>query len=153
MKIQSDSFSCGIFAVLNAARALNISLSRRDVSKHSNTTQKGTNQKGILSALKNNCMSGKVINTSATDAVEQMNMALAESKPVILCVDNENHWITIIGRLGRKYIVFDSEKTKQNRAEHGVHLVERKSLMKRWINKGKYYGIIVSKRRQKKKVS
>lgn len=64
--------------------------------------------------------------------------------PVILCVDHDQHWITAIGKLAEKVIIFDSKRTYQNCLENGVYILSRRQLLFRWKGpRGRYYALIV----------
>jgi ABC-type bacteriocin/lantibiotic exporter with double-glycine peptidase domain len=148
MKLQRDSYSCGVYAIINAAKCLGIDLTRRDITKFSKTSrEKGTSEKGILKALKCNNLSGKEFTfKSQKEAVEFIDNLLKFEKPVILAVDNDSHWCTIIGTFGKKYIMFDSDRSKYNKEESGVHLLSSEELDSRWKNENnKYYCIVVEK--------
>lgn len=153
MKFQKDSYSCGVYAVMNAAKCLGIDLKRRDITKYSNTTREnGTSEKGILAALDGNGMVGKEFTFSkhkSKDAFELLNQVLAGPcvNPVILCVDNDNHWCTLIGQIGNKYIIFDSDRSKYNKEENGIHVISEIELDNYWISQGsKYYCIVVDEK-------
>lgn len=153
MKFQKDSYSCGVFAVMNAAKCLGIDLKRRSITKYSKTTKEnGTNEKGILRALSNNGMVGEEFTfkeEQVDEAFEVLDNVLvgASLNPVILSVDNDNHWCTLIGKLGYKYILFDSDRSKYNKEENGVHVLTKEELEAYWKSStNKYYCIIVDEK-------
>lgn len=142
MKLQPDSFSCGVYAVMNAAKALGINLRRKDIIKYSGTTKtRGTNEKGIINTIINNKLKYMDFNYPEQTAFYFLNSALNEGRPVILCVDEYDHWCTIIGKLNNKYILFDS----LNKEESGIEIVKRRELTKRWKYRNRFYGIVVSR--------
>lgn len=152
MKFQKDSYSCGVYAVINAAKCLGIDLKRRDVTKHSKTTkQNGTSEKGILKALKGNGMEGIELTFRADqrdDAFETLDEVLVSHcvNPIIMSVDNDNHWCTLIGKIGNKYILFDSDRSKYNKEENGIHVLDPDKLEAYWKSStNKYYCIVVDK--------
>lgn len=153
MKFQKDSYSCGVFAVMNAAKCLGIDLKRRAITKYSKTSKEnGTSEKGILRALDGNGMVGEEFSFSKNDkemAFEVLDNVLVGPcvNPVILSVDNDNHWCTLIGKLGNKYILFDSDRSKYNKEENGVHVLSVDELEGYWrsIN-NKYYCIVVDQK-------
>jgi ABC-type bacteriocin/lantibiotic exporter with double-glycine peptidase domain len=151
MKLQNDSFSCGIYAIINAAKCFDIHLTKKDVVKYSNTTRKnGTSEKGIIRALKNNNFNADDFKFFyKTCALKKINEELENSNPVIISVDNDNHWCVLVGTLGKKYIVFDSDGAKYNKLESGIQLVTVSDLVERWANRNKeFYCIIVSKQKK-----
>lgn len=148
MKIQPDKFSCGIYAVMNAALALGYVFSRRKISKYSGTTVDGTSEQGIKNALLNLDFKIKEISGHGDygDFLRKVNLSLKKSKPVILCVDKNTHWVTVLGKLGDLYVVFDSSYEKKNKALNGVHLLSDEEFLKRAIYNTSYYGIMVSEK-------
>ena len=77
-------------------------------------------------------------------AWEHLMSGIAAGHPSILCVDCDNHWITIIGACGERLVAFDGAKTIKNIEESGIAVYTRRALTKRWKNKeGKFYGLIV----------
>lgn len=153
MKFQKDSYSCGVYAVMNAAKCFGIDLKRRDITKYSKTTREnGTSEKGILKALDGNGMVGEDFTfdkSEAQDAFELLDEVLAGPcvNPVILSVDNDNHWCTLIGKIGNKYILFDSDRSKYNKEENGIHVISQSELDNYWKSqRSKYYCIIVDQK-------
>jgi hypothetical protein len=60
-------------------------------------------------------------------------------RPVIICVDDDDHWMLVcqIARRGREIVVHDPAK--------GLAIVGEDDLCRRWVNHaGEYYGIAVS---------
>jgi ABC-type bacteriocin/lantibiotic exporter with double-glycine peptidase domain len=144
MKLQNNSYSCGVYAVLNAARCLGIVLTEKKILKYSKTTNNGTDEKGILNAIVKNNMQGEEFNVyDEYLAFESLNKALKNDNPIIIYLDREEHWCTVIGRMNSKYIVFDSDKDPINKKEHGVQILSKSELKKRWIAKNSFYGIVV----------
>lgn len=146
MKLQKDSYSCGVYAVMNAAKCLGVNLSRRDITKFSKTTrEKGTSEKGILKALeKNNLIGEEFVFGWKTNAIKFVNEIIGSGNPIILSVDNDNHWCTLIGTIGDKYILSDSENSKANKEQNGIYLLSENDLLNRWKNEdSKYYCIVV----------
>lgn len=146
MRLQTDSYSCGVYAIINAARCLGIDLKRRNITKFSKTTKEsGTSEKGIINALKyNNLLASPSILECELDAFKTLKSSLQQNKPAIISVDNDSHWCVVIGTLGEEYIIFDSDYSKNNKKENGIHILSSSKLNDRWANKGKYYCIVVS---------
>lgn len=153
MKLQRDSYSCGVYSVMNAAKCFGINLKRRDITKYSNTNrEKGTNEDGILNALDGNGLHGECFifrKDEHIEAYELIDEVLAGPgvNPIILAVDDDNHWVTLIGKLGSKYILYDSDNGKNNRDENGVQLLTYNDLEERWRSKKHtYYCIVVDQK-------
>ena len=152
MKLQPDKFSCGVYAVMNAAICLGVRLTPKKVLKYSNTTKKGTSEVGVKNALLGNKLSYKEFTYKDSDlplnklkAIIELSSAIANGTPAILCVDKWDHWIVVVGKIGTNYVIFDSDSTRKNIKENGTYVLTIEELTKRWLFNDGYYGIVVSK--------
>lgn len=146
MRLQQDSYSCGVLAIVNAMLCYGRKISERRIKAHSRTTfQGGTDEKGMLAALEALGSKGSKVLESKIRAIvfEELDAHLAAGDPAILCVDEYSHWIAVIGKLGDKYVVFDSLNSKKNAQEHGVHVLTKGLLGRRWkSSKGPFFAIL-----------
>jgi len=156
MKLQPDKFSCGVYAVMNAANCLGVRLTKRQIMRYSDTTKKGTTEVGVKKALAGNHLLFKEFSIrdnspemNKSRAIMQLTLAVTSGKPAILCVDKWDHWITVVGKIGQKYVVFDSDSTKKNLKENGTYVLTYDELARRWLFNNGYYGIVVSKEETK----
>lgn len=147
MKFQRDTHSCGVFAIINAAKAIGVRLSEREIRKHSGTTNDGTTQHGILNALERLGLKGTEIKLSDKDEAHTAVIdAVDEGKAVILAVEEDQHWVAGIGSCGQRLVTFDSWNSKDNVAEAGVQVYDARQLRKWWTKvDGQFYGIIVER--------
>lgn len=148
MKFQKHTYSCGVFAVINALRAMGTKVTEKRVMAHSGTTPgDGTNEHGIKSALERLGFVGEDIKTeSKSEAWNSLTEALAEGSPVILSVDNDQHWVAAVGYCGQHTIVFDSQRTKKNKEENGSPIYGKTQLLHRWGgNEKSFFGIVIKK--------
>ena len=157
MKYQKDPYSCGAAAIVNALRCFGRKVSEMKVRSFSNTTSDGTDEKGILNALKSLKFEGKSFELSdKNEALKILRTALNKGNPSILCIQQSQHWVTVVGMAdnGTKFIVADPAKTVRNLAENGVYVLSKKELLKTWqwlpVEKP-FFGIVVSRRIRKKK--
>ena len=58
-------------------------------------------------------------------------------RPLILCVDNWEHWVACTGHLGTRFAVMDSADNRLAIYYTGQELAER------WLFKGGYHAIVV----------
>jgi ABC-type bacteriocin/lantibiotic exporter with double-glycine peptidase domain len=66
---------------------------------------------------------------------------LVESGPAILCVDDDEHWVTAIGVCQERFVVFDPARNT------GVEIHDMHSLARRWVNSdGVYYALGIAQR-------
>ena len=148
MKFQQSTYTCGPASIRNALRALGKKVSELKVRQYSSTTKEdGTNPECMCNAIAGLGYVARDFSTyNSAEAINWLTGALANSQPIILSVDDEEHWIVSIGRIGDRFILIDSTRTKANKAENGVHVVSKRQLLKRWKSKAKeFYGIAVSK--------
>lgn len=146
MKIQRDRFSCGVFAVLNALRALGVKVSEKQVRQHTATARgQGTTEHGIRNALERfGCYGDELHLADKAEGFDVVHAHVLNGAPVLLYVDGD-HWVTAVGACGDRLLIFDSENEPDNRAEHGVHVYDARKLARRWLkDRGarKLYGIV-----------
>ena len=154
MKYQTTPYSCGAAAVVNALRCLGKKVPERVIQKISFTSEKnGTDEHGIIAALRSLGFDGSPFNGSFDDAFAELESELGEGYPVILCTWDMQHWVTAIGKLGKypgngtKIVIFDPSRSKSNKGENGVKILTRKQLKKSWKSRdGKFYGIACFKK-------
>jgi ABC-type bacteriocin/lantibiotic exporter with double-glycine peptidase domain len=132
---------------MNALRALGIKMSEKRIMAHTSTTRaEGTSEHGILNGIERVGFNWEEIKVEDQDeAWAAVTDSISEGHPVILSVDNADHWITVIGAIGDCVVVFDSDSVNEhNRKEHGTHIWTVEQLFERWkmVNE-QYYGISV----------
>lgn len=143
MKLQPDNYSCGVYSIINAASVLGCDIKKKDILKHSNTTKtNGTDEKGIINALKKLKFKVYEFHISFDAAIFCLKNLLHDGSPVIVYFDSEEHWCTMIGHIGDKFVLFDSN----NKINNGVTVLSSRQLKKLWLKDGKCYGIAVSKK-------
>ena len=157
MKRQKSPWSCGAAVVRNALRVFKCRVSENEIRGIAGTTKQfGTSEKGILSAIR--AYGFKAVEHHIDDkeeAWEWLHETLVEGKPVILCVENWEHWVVAIGSCGNTGIaVFDSSNFKVNLYENNTHVWDKKHLFHKWWNnrlsvddevESRLYAIAVSK--------
>lgn len=135
MRRQAHPWSCGAASVVNAIRGLGYRISEFKVRSFSNTTKEGTSETGIIEAIRCLGFSAVVFSTnSKNEAWEWLVEQMYVGKPVILCVENFEHWISAIGICGNRITVFDPSNFKKNIHENGTHSWGRRYLMRKWYN-------------------
>mgnify|MGYP003428555599 CR=1 FL=1 len=149
MRYQKHPYSCGAAAVVNAVRCFGKRVAEMKVRSFSSTTKEdGTDEHGIIAALRGLGHDGESFSTGSKDAaLDRLFVSLADGHPVIICTQNMQHWITVIGYIGVDsgnimYVVADPTNTQRNKEENGVHVLSPKLLKKSWqARDGKYFGI------------
>lgn len=129
-------------SIANALEVLDIRRSQREIAKLCNVTEEdGTDEVEMKRALLANDVA--VDEWSSTDAPESslwLSEHLYTEGPAILCLDDDDHWGTVIGWCAGVFILFDPARNM------GVECHTRQSLARRWVNSdGVYYAIGVAK--------
>jgi len=152
VRLQTTSYSCGPNALDNALECYkDHGYAERETMRLCHTTKRGTGEKNLRRAAKRRGHKSQAWNTTnAEKAVDNLLNAILSGWPVILAVDRDDHWVTVVGALGEKFILFDPESSSKNRKKNGMHVFSRIKLLHRWKGKkGKYFGLIIFPRRYK----
>ena len=148
MKYQKRSYSCGAAAVVNALRCFGIKVAESRIGTLAGTTyDDGTSKEGMIEALKKLKLKGELIDTTdEDDAWKEVVYGMETGHPVVVCISNLQHWVTIIGKLGNKFIVVDPTGAQRNRKENGVKIFLKTELLRTWKSRcGRYLGVICKK--------
>lgn len=142
MKRQRKSYWCGIASIANALEVLGIRRTQREIAKLCDVNEDaGTDETEMKRALLANGVGVDEYNARrAYYAAGWLDAHLTLRGPAVICVDDDEHWVTVIGTCLDRFIVFDPSRNQ------GVEVHTPDSLCKRWVNAdGVYYGIGVSK--------
>lgn len=148
MRYQQLPFSCGAAAVTNAIRCFGKRVPERVVRARAGTCfELGTQDEGMIAALATFGLKGTAFDEKNRGLAMNILVSHAiEGDPVILCVQNLQHWVTIIGMIGDRFILVDPANTVENKKENGIHVLSQKTLSKIWQSKnGSFSGIVVRK--------
>lgn len=149
MRYQKDSYSCGAAAVVNAVRCFGKKVPERIVRSFSSTTKEnGTDEHGIVAALRGLGFDGESFELfGKTDAIRGLTSYVRSGKPVIICTQNLQHWVTVVGLVGDMFIVVDPTRTKGNKLENGCHVYSDSQLARTWQSRdGKFFGVVCKKK-------
>ena len=133
MRLQQKDWSCGPAALVNAVQALGKHVSERRVRKLAGTTEGGTDEHGLMAAARSLGFSASP--SSSADAAAAWALVRSNvlgGRPSILCIDGWGHWVTAVGIVGERVIVFDPTETVRNVQENGTHSFSRRELLRRW---------------------
>lgn len=134
MKYQTRSYTCGPAAAVNALRLYGLRLPEAQIAKLAGTTNEGTDERMLMRALRKLGCSPSAVSLTST-----VRKRVAAGIPVIIHLDEEAHWVAVIGCLGPNLIAFDSWRSKDNVEENGVRVITPEELG------GKVFGICVKK--------
>jgi len=154
MRYQQIPYSCGAAATVNALRCFGMRIPERVIRSRANTTQQGTSELGIVAALESFGLTGISFNVKKEKqypnlrlrAMNQLSTNVSAGHPVIICTQNFQHWVTIIGKIGDRFVLIDPANTNENKKENSVHVLSQATLSNMWKSKnGIYSGIVVKK--------
>lgn len=148
MRFQEQKNSCGAASIRNALKALGKNVGEHRIRQLAGTDEDGTTEEGVIEALSRLGYRGEVYETRKVEhAQAALRKYLSEGTPLIAAVDEDTHWAIFAGTLGDRYVVVDSERTKKNKAENGVHVLDIKGLLRRWRKPNRtMYAIAVYKK-------
>jgi hypothetical protein len=150
MRFQGGPQFCSSAAVVNALRCYGVKVREDIVATHAGTTAKhGASEHGIKQALERLDFSWtEILERKYSDAEENLFEFLNRGVPVILLVEAGEHWVTSIGVLGKRVVIFDGQNYAFNRKENGCHVYSRGEQLRRYWEpfEGKRYGIAVGRR-------
>lgn len=142
MRLQSSQASCGAAAVHNALCALGREPSLEACEKACRVdATDGTSPKRLVAGVK--AMGGEVVaeikERESDVGLLRLDKATTMGLVGILVVDADSHWVTVVGRLGDRYLVADSADSELIRS------LSAKDLVERWKGEGRkpYYAVLV----------
>src|SRR4029077_10892853 len=144
MKYLELNSSCGSAAVVNALRVFGCKVSEARVRSAAGTDWTGTGPSGIVAALRKFGLTAQEFTDSNPGkAWLWLHGAIGQGRAVIVAVDASEHWVKVIGRSGERVVVFDNPGTKRNMYECGVHVLNRRQMLRRWLwgRGSEFYGI------------
>jgi hypothetical protein len=156
--IQPDEYSCGPTCVFNALLLLGNADIRMGRIKRACGTRPstGTDENGLQRGLRRLGYAGVENSWNRKSHGRQALAWLREEHslghPVIICVDQYEHWVLVAGSTQGSYFILDP---KGNRHRATASSVSGTGLLRRWwgmdrvTNSGSYYAISVRPRTQK----
>lgn len=134
MRYQEESWSCGPAALVNAARALGKRVAEKRVRSLSGCTEDaGADERGLIFAARDLSLTATPHHSADSAAAWAfVRSNVLEGRPCLICVDSWGHWVTVVGIIGDRVLLYDPANTKKNQAENGVEPLTRPQLLKRW---------------------
>lgn len=144
MRFQSNRSACGPAALHNALSALGIARSEDELIQLTGQKPAGTSAAGLLKAIRaisdaaNPLVGEAVMWRNKDEAIRGLWWYLTErGRPLILCVDNFDHWVACTGYLGYRFAVMDSADNRL------AIYYDVRGLTARWEKDGRFYAIVV----------
>lgn len=140
MKFQPNEYWCGPAAMAAATRALGKPVGQTSLAKLAGTTEEGTDEEGVKRAL---IARGFQVDPFGTNiqlvAKRWVYGHLAVGNPIIVAINRWSHWVTLLGTLGDKIVLFDPGRWEY-RVQSGVSVYTWSRLCRRWYASKKLRG-------------
>lgn len=138
MRLQDSQANCGPASLQNGLLALGIPVTQAECAAACGTTATdGTSPKGLLKGAKAFGRQPLIINEKrATVATLWLRHFLSHGRPVVLCVDKSEHWVTAVAAMGDRILVADSADNEL------VLSYTTSALASRW-GEARHYGIVL----------
>ena len=154
MKLQRYNHPwCGPTALQNALRGLGLFINQYELVHLCDTDDDGTDEKGLQQAIERLPVEASEISSfNPWEAIATLDQGLRCGKAAVICVDNFDHWVAVIGRLGSRYIVIDSTNEEWNTREQGCWSVSVQDLVQKWKasptaadGEAPFYGLLIER--------
>lgn len=129
MRRQCADHDCGPTAIANAFEYHHRRIGLRGLRELCGASEaEGTDEHGIMRALITyGCGVDEHADDDARAALAWVHSSLLAGRPVLLCVDRWEHWVTIIGVSARQVTLYDPA-----RETGGTFVLRDKDLRSRW---------------------
>jgi len=108
--VQLDSYSCGAQCVYMILSYYNKDKTLNEIKESLNTTETdGTDTKQILNYLISN---GLDVQINGKGALSSIQVAIGNGYPVLITVDDEDHWAVVYGYSNDGIFVLDSSRSR-----------------------------------------
>lgn len=129
MRRQTADHDCGPTALANALERFGIRRGLAGLARVAGTTLDGTDEEGLLrAALSLRCGVDVFAGAVELEARAWLMESLRAGRPVVLCLDRWDHWVTAIGACGADVVIYDPA-----RATGGASVLRWRSLRRRWL--------------------
>jgi hypothetical protein len=125
---QKGSWDCGPTGLKNTLVLLGRSVEWDSVVQWTQASESGTYGAALMRALK--WLKVRSVEYSSTDQRRSWNRLTRLSRPAMICVDQDSHWVSVVAGVGRR--------------ENGLMIYGRAELLRRWTNnQNRMYGIFI----------
>jgi hypothetical protein len=124
---------CGPAALQEALRVLGVRVGQAKLAKVIGACpEEGSDEHDILQALtKLGCQFSEFSTNRRNDARDWLTN-WAYTTPLLLCVDDWDHWVLVAGGCGPRLFLFDSADSPWNKAQNGPWPLLPTTILKRW---------------------
>lgn len=153
MPYQLNSTCCSAASMQLCLSVLGTRIGQHKLSKiilNGDDGADGADEQDVLLALGSLGCSIDIFESSRRRDAEQWLKLRAFDGPLMLCVDNWGHWVSVCGGCAKKLWLFDPDPTPWNTSHNGAWPLGVKTILKRWKaargrkrDGGLYYGIAI----------
>lgn len=123
---QPNSWQCGPFALKHALLALGRFVHEDELTRLAGTTEDGTDERELAHAAKRFGYELLTVRKRrARSAARALRAWLGRGMPVLACVDQWDHWVTVVAAEGDEAVMFDSYYDTPLRVEPVARLLGR----------------------------
>ncbi|HEU5261934.1 MAG TPA: hypothetical protein VFU41_11000 [Gemmatimonadales bacterium] len=132
---QPNSWTCGPFALKHALLAFGVFAREDDLARVAGSTeQHGTDEPGLRRAARAHGVELRVQRELEPRAADrELRAWLDRGMPVLLCLDQWEHWVTAVAMDGEHVILFDSKYDAPLRAEPWEPVLTRLACRRRYL--------------------
>lgn len=106
---QPNSWQCGPFALKHALLALGTFAHEEELTRQAGSTEEGTDEIELARAARaHGCDVGNIRHGTPWAARRALARWLGQGVPVLLCLDQWNHWVTAVAQDRDDVVLFDS---------------------------------------------
>ena len=105
--VQQDDFSCGYHTALSLIRYFNPQASSFDIYRWAGTTIEGTDEHGIINALKKSGLKARQVFNATYNTYAH---SIINGCPVVAYSNKLDHWFLLTGICGRQLLACDSDR-------------------------------------------
>lgn len=107
---QPNRWQCGPFALKHALLMHGILVPEREISRVAGTTWRGTDEHALARAARHyGCKMSMIRRFDPEKARRELVTYLREDVPCLLCIEEWNHWVTVVREERGQFILLDSE--------------------------------------------
>ncbi len=151
MELQQHPYSCGAAALRAILYVMGKNVLEKTIRRVAGTTIEGTDEEGMKKAIEHyKLRHRKFEKHTMPEAIKGLKAELHRGNPMLLAVDKQDHWVSVIGLMGKKILVFDPANWLGRKKKlRGLRVYKISEFMARWAYYDSsddltyYYGITV----------
>lgn len=145
LTVQTRNYDCGLTAYGNAMRIMGVDLSWDECKALVGTTSRGgTTRAGMIRGIESSGFDAVAYKQRKTEPSWRWIRKWLKTNPVILLVDDDQHWVLAAGNSNGHVIIIDPTADVK-KAQNGVLLMDKTDLSFRWKH-AVHYAILVKRR-------